>query len=93
MITRDTIEKIAKLGRLELPEADVEKYTRQLNDILGYVEKLNQLDTASIVATSHAVEVANPMREDEVKPSPVIEEVLKISPDHEGPFFRVPRVL
>lgn len=93
MITRETVEKIAKLARLQLSESDLEKYTGQLNNILGHIEKLNQLDTQAIEATTHAVEVANPMREDEVKSNSVIDAVLEISPDHEEHFFRVPKVI
>jgi aspartyl-tRNA(Asn)/glutamyl-tRNA(Gln) amidotransferase subunit C len=93
MIARDTVEKIAKLARLKLSETELEKYTDQLNQILGHVEKLNELDTTSIQATSHAVEIPDPLREDKVVVSHVIEEVLKISPDHEDNFFRVPKVL
>jgi len=93
MINRETVEKIAKLARLQLSESDLEKYTGQLNNILGYVEKLNQLDTSAIEATTHAVEVPNPLREDAVHPSHVIDAVLQISPDHEAHFFRVPKVI
>jgi aspartyl-tRNA(Asn)/glutamyl-tRNA(Gln) amidotransferase subunit C len=93
MIDRATVEKIAKLARLELPEEEIGKFTRQLNDILGYVEKLNQLDTSAIEATSHAVEVPNPMREDEVHPTNVVDKILEISPDREENFFRVPKVI
>jgi len=93
MINRETVEKIAKLARLQLSESDLEKYTGQLNNILGYVEKLEELNTDAIQATTHAMEVANPLREDEVKPSTVIDAVLEISPDHEAHFFRVPKVL
>ncbi|MFO1464656.1 MAG: Asp-tRNA(Asn)/Glu-tRNA(Gln) amidotransferase subunit GatC [bacterium] len=93
MITRDTVEKIAKLARLQLSESDLEKYTGQLNNILGHIEKLNQLDTSAIEATTHAVEVPNPLREDEVRTNQVIESLLEISPDHEDHFFRVPKVI
>lgn len=93
MIPKQTVQNIAQLARLKLSEAELEKYTHQLNQILGYVEKLNELDTKNIVATSHAVEIPNPMRADEVVANTVIEEVLKISPDHEEHFFRVPKVL
>jgi aspartyl-tRNA(Asn)/glutamyl-tRNA(Gln) amidotransferase subunit C len=93
MIPRETVENIAKLARLQLSEAELQKFTEQLNSILGYIEKLNELDTRSIEATSHAVEVANPLREDKIVTSEVIDEVLKISPDHEEHFFRVPKVL
>jgi len=93
MITRETVEKIAKLARLQLSESDLEKYTGQLNNILGHIEKLNQLDTRDIEATTHAVEVPNPLRDDAVRVSTVIEQVLEISPDHEAHFFRVPKVI
>ncbi len=93
MINQSTVEKIAKLARLKLSQADLEKYTDQLNSILGFVEKLNQLDTSSIEATTHAVEVPTPFREDKVVQKDLIEKVLEISPDHEERFFRVPKVL
>ena len=93
MIDRSTVEKIARLSRLELSEANVGKFTEQLNNILGYVEKLNALDTKDIEATSHAVEIPTPMREDVVVQSEVVAEVLEISPDREERFFRVPKVL
>jgi aspartyl/glutamyl-tRNA(Asn/Gln) amidotransferase, C subunit len=93
MIPKETVLKIADLARLQLSESELDKYTDQLNQILGHVEKLNELDTRDIVATSHAVEVPNPMRADQVVPSSVIEKVLEISPDHEETFFKVPKVL
>ena len=90
---RKTVEKIAKLGRLELPESDVDKFTQQLSDILGYVEKLGQLDTSAIEATSHAVEVPNPLRPDEAQASKAVEEILEIAPEREENFFQVPKVI
>lgn len=93
MINRDTILNIAKLARLQLSEADIGKYTEQLNNILGHVEKLKQLDTSKIEATTHAVEVPNPLRADEVRTNSVIDAILEISPDHEAHFFRVPKVI
>ena len=93
MINRETVEKIAKLARLQLSEQDLEKYTGQLNNILGHIEKLSELNTEAIEATTHAVEVPNPLREDEVQVSKVIDAVLEISPDHEDHFFRVPKVI
>jgi aspartyl-tRNA(Asn)/glutamyl-tRNA(Gln) amidotransferase subunit C len=93
MINKQTVEKIAQLARLKLSEADLEKYTDQLNSILGFVEKLNQLDTTNIEATTHAVEVPTPFREDKIIPKELIQKVLEISPDHEERFFRVPKVL
>lgn len=93
MITRETVEAIAHLARLELQESEKNTYTEQLNRILEYMEKLNELDTAQIEATSHAVETSNPMREDVVQTSKAIEKILEISPDAEDHFFRVPKVI
>lgn len=93
MITRETVENIAKLARLELSESEKGTYTDQLNSILEFMEKLNELDIGTIEATSHAVEMANPMREDEVVVSKAIEPILEISPDAEDHFFRVPKVI
>lgn len=94
MITKDTVQSIAHLARLEFTEAEMETFTGQLNDILGYMEKLNELDTSKVEATSHVGEVATPMRADEVKSSEVIKELLeKDAPDAEDGFFRVPKVI
>lgn len=93
MIPRETVVKIADLARLQLSESELDKYTDQLNQILGHVEKLNELDTQNIVATSHAVEVPTPLRGDEVVPNQAIQKILEISPDHEETFFTVPKVI
>ena len=94
MITKDTVKSIAHLARLEFTEAEMETFTGQLNSILGYMEKLNQLDTSKVEATSHVGEVATPMRNDEVHPSNVIQDLLeKDAPDAEENFFRVPKVI
>ena len=94
MITKDTVKSIAHLARLEFTDAEMETFTSQLNNILEYIEKLNELDTSHIEATSHAVEIAGPMREDFVQESNVIQDLLeKDAPDHEESFFRVPKVI
>lgn len=93
MITTKDVEKIARLARLALPPADLEKYTQQLNNILGFMEKLDQLDTSAIEATAHAVEVATPLREDEAVTTTIAQDIFKIAPDSEDGFFKVPKVL
>lgn len=94
MITKDTVKSIAHLARLEFSDAEMETFTGQLNSILGYIEKLNQLDTSQVEATSHVGEVATPMRNDDVHVSNVIQGLLeKDAPDAEDNFFRVPKVL
>ncbi len=93
MIDRKTVESIAHLARLSFNEAELLTATEQLNDILGYMEKLNELDTSSIEATAHGVEMPTPMREDFVVPSEAVEAVLQQAPQSEDHFFVVPRVI
>ncbi len=94
MIQKDTVATIAKLARLEFTEPELMTFADQMNQILGFMEQLDGLDTSKIEATSHAVDIPGPMREDRVVESNVIESLLKENaPDHEDNFFRVPKVL
>ncbi|AAR36773.1 Asp-tRNA(Asn)/Glu-tRNA(Gln) amidotransferase subunit GatC [Geobacter sulfurreducens] len=92
-ITRTDVEHVATLARLELTEDEKDRFTGQLDAILAYVEKLNELDTDGIIPTSHAVPVENAFREDEVRPSIGVENALANAPDRVEGFFRVPRVI
>ena len=65
----------------------------QLDDILTYVAKLNELDTEAIVPTTHAISIVNAFREDEMKPSLVREKALANAPQQNGESFVVPRVI
>lgn len=92
-VTRKDVEYIASLAKLKFEETELDNYTHQLNDILAYVEKLNELDTENIEPLSHPVENNNVFREDELKPSISTEEALKNSPNKTEEFFRVPKVI
>lgn len=92
-ITAKNVDHVAKLARLQLSEADTERFTDQLNAILKYAEKLNELDTDHVEPTSHPMPLVNVMREDNVRPSWPIEGVLKNAPDEEDGQFKVPAVL
>jgi aspartyl-tRNA(Asn)/glutamyl-tRNA(Gln) amidotransferase subunit C len=87
------IEKVARLARLDLSEEEKETFGNQLDQILNYMEQLNQLDTTGVEPTSHAIPIHNVFREDEVKPSFPREEVLGIAPDEEVGHFKVPRII
>lgn len=87
------VEHVAELARLELTEEEKTAYAEQLNEILQYVEKLNELDTDSVEPTSHVLPLTNVMREDEVRPSPPIEAVLRNAPEEEDGQFKVPAIL
>ena len=66
-ITRKDVEDVALLSRLELGEADIAKFTGQLNAILDYVDMLNKVDTTGVEPTAHVLPLKNVMRADEVK--------------------------
>ncbi len=92
-ITREEVEHVAQLARLELTEEEKDLFTGQMDAILAYVDKLNELDTANVVPTSHAVPMENAFREDEVRPSIGIDNALANAPERAEGFFRVPKVI
>ena len=93
MIERKDVEHVARLARLALTEAELEKMRDQLNGILAYIEKLNALETEGVEPTSHAVPLVNVMRDDEPGPCLPRDEALANAPERAGEFFRVPRII
>lgn len=87
------VEYVARLARLEITDKETEKFTAQLNDILGYIDKLNELDTKGVEPMTHAIAVTNAFREDKIKNSIGTEKSLANAPDARGEFFRVPKVI
>ena len=92
-ITRAEVEHVARLARLELTEEEKDTFTGQMDAILAYVEKLNELDTTGIVPTAHAVPMENAFRADEIRPSIGVENALANAPGRMEDFFRVPKVI
>lgn len=92
-VTRKDVEYIASLAKLKFEENELESFTHQLNDILAYIEKLNELDTENVLPLSHPVENNNVFRDDELKPSISTEDALKNAPNKTVDFFRVPKVI
>ena len=92
-ITAAEVEHVAKLSRLELTEAEKATFTGQMDAILSYVDKLNELDTAGIIPTAHAVPMENAFRDDVITPSIGIDNALGNAPDRVESFFRVPKVI
>ena len=96
-ITREDVLRVAELAYLDLSEDELEKYRRQIDEILDYIGKLNELDTsgvepmAQVLADDQAADAT--LREDLVVPSAVAEDVLRQAPDAETPYFRVPKVI
>jgi len=93
MISRQDVEHVARLARLALDDAELERMREQLNGILGYIDTLRALDTAGVEPTSHAVPLVNVMREDAERPCLSRDDALASAPDRAGEFFRVPRII
>jgi aspartyl-tRNA(Asn)/glutamyl-tRNA(Gln) amidotransferase subunit C len=92
-VTKKEIEKIAELARLKFTEQELENFTPQMNEILSYMDKLNELDTENVKPLSHPVEQSNVFREDEMKASIATDEALKNAPSKDEHHFKVPKVI
>ena len=92
-ITKEEVEHVANLARLELDAEAMERFAGQIGDIWAYVDKLKKVDTAGIVPTSHAISLTNAFREDEVVGHLGRDGSLANAPEKEDGTFIVPRVL
>lgn len=92
-ITKQEVEHVAKLARLELSELEKEKLTDQLSNILTYVEKLNELDTTGVEPTSHVLAITNVMRDDVPGVSLSQEQALSNAPEKAAGHFKVPKII
>jgi aspartyl-tRNA(Asn)/glutamyl-tRNA(Gln) amidotransferase subunit C len=87
------IGHIALLARLELSEEEKALFSRQLGSIIEYIEKLNELDTASVEPTAHVLPLHNVFREDAVQPSLPRDMALQNAPERNEQFYRVPKII
>ena len=92
-VTIKDVEHVASLARLSFSEEEKQRLTSQLNEILEYMEQLNQLDTTKVEPLSQVIELSNAFRPDELKPTLTQEEALKNAPSKTDKFFRVPKVI
>lgn len=90
MIERDQVLHVAKLARLRLSDADVEKMAGELSGILAHVDRIGELDLDEVEPTSHVVQLENVLRPDEPRASWPKEAVLEQAPDPADGAFRVP---
>lgn len=96
-ISRADVERVAELAYLDLSEAELEMYRTQIDEILEYIGKLNELDTtgvqpmAQVLADDQTADAT--LRDDVVVRCNVAAEILKQAPDPEAPYFRVPKVI
>ncbi len=92
-ISKQEVEHVAKLARLELSEQEMTLYTGQLSDILTYIEKLNELDTSQVEATAHVLDIKNVMRDDVPSTCLTQEQALANAPDKDAGHYRVPKII
>jgi len=92
-ISYEEVEHVGRLARLALSEEEKERMRAQLDAILTYIDKLNELDTSQVEPTSHVIPMTNVFREDKVRPSLSQEQALANAPDRQEALFRVPRIL
>jgi aspartyl-tRNA(Asn)/glutamyl-tRNA(Gln) amidotransferase subunit C len=92
-VTNEMVEKIAHLARLHVPESEKETMRKDLQQMISFVDKLNELDTTGVEPLLHMSNNVNMVREDEVKGSITTEDGLKNAPVSDGVFFKVPKVI
>ncbi len=92
-ITKDVVEYVAHLARLELDLGEIELYTAQLDGILEYMDTLNRLDTKGIEPMSHPMPVVCVLRDDLSKDSFTVDASTQNAPDKRGSFFKVPPII
>jgi len=93
IITKKEVEYVAELAKLEFNEEEKEEFTSQLNSILDYFKKLNELDTDKVEPTAYVISMPTLLNEDKVKPSMPQEEVLSNSKYIKKGYFKVPKIM
>ena len=92
-ITPEEVRHVAWLARLALSDEQVERLAGQLDAILTYVDKLNELDTSEVEPTAHVAQFAQPLRSDEPREVLDRSRALEAAPEHDEFAFIVPRVI
>ena len=92
-ISKQEVEHVARLARLELSQEEKDRYAEQLSNILTYIEKLNELDTTNVEPTAHVLDISNVMRDDVPRESLSQEQALANAPDKASGHYRVPKII
>ena len=92
-ITEEQVRYVAHLSRLALTDNEVERFSGQLGEILGYVEKLNELDTSDVDPLLHALDTKNVFREDSAGESLSRKDIMKNAPESSEGCYKVPRII
>jgi len=92
-ISREELEHVARLARLELTEEEIELFQVQLGAVLERARRIRNLPLDDLPPTAHPIDLTNVFRQDVVEPSPLPDQILENAPQREGDLFRVPRIL
>ena len=92
-VTKKDVEHIAKLANLKFDESEIDRLTGEMNEILLYMDKLNEIDTTNVEPLSHPVEMNNIFREDKVEGNISTADALKNAPAKDDKYFHVPKVI
>ncbi len=93
IITKKEVEYVAKLAKLEFNKGEKEEFTSQLNSILDFFKKLNELNTEKVEPTAYVISMPNLLNEDKVEPSLPQEEVLSKFKYVKKGYFKVPKIM
>jgi aspartyl-tRNA(Asn)/glutamyl-tRNA(Gln) amidotransferase subunit C len=92
-LTRESVQRVAMLARLRLTADEESEFTGQLDDILAYMDKLNELDTANVELFNHDIDNLSALRDDKVTNQPNTDALLANAPDRDETFFKVPKII
>ena len=92
-LDQETVRRIATLARIKLPEENLEPLAGELNNILGWIEQLSEVDTDDVQPMTSVVETVAPQRPDVVTDGGALDQVLRNAPQAEGAFYTVPKVV
>ncbi|MFC1593726.1 Asp-tRNA(Asn)/Glu-tRNA(Gln) amidotransferase subunit GatC [Candidatus Omnitrophota bacterium] len=93
MFTKKDIEYIGQLSRINLDNNELDYFAKQLEEILVYIKKLDELDVSEVEPTAHVLPIKNVFRQDVLKDSLPVKEVLKNAPSQDERFFKVPKII
>jgi len=92
-ITKETVKYVSHLARISLEQREIDTLSRQLDDIVGFIDKLKKLNIDKILPTSHILPINNVLREDVPQQSLPLAKTLENAFDKQGNFFSVPKVI
>lgn len=92
-LTRESVQRVAILARLRLTADEESEFTGQLDHILAYMDKLNEIDTAHVELFNHDIDNSSALRDDKVTNQPNTDALLANAPDRDETFFKVPKII